>query len=98
MAGMLSCPPREKRAGTLYSRTLLTSIDLVTGGRLAVTRLIGGSAQPGGRRLSSITIARRARAVRFGAGVPRSVRRILMCEADTMHSIQVADQTYVAAD
>jgi hypothetical protein len=29
---------------------------------------------------------------------PRSVRPILMCEADTMHSIQVADQTYVAAD
>jgi len=26
------------------------------------------------------------------------VRRILICEADTMHSIQVADQTYVAAD
>src|ERR1700739_1532516 len=49
-AATLSCSPTEKRAGTLYSRTLLTSFDLVTlpGAGLLSSSLIRVFAQHGG--------------------------------------------------
>src|ERR1700739_4775134 len=52
-AATLSCSPTAKRAGTLYSRTLLTSFDLVTlpGAVLLSPSIIRVFAQHGGGRL-----------------------------------------------
>ncbi|BAN31889.1 hypothetical protein MAH_2815 [Mycobacterium avium subsp. hominissuis TH135] len=49
IVAMFSFSPTEKRAGTLYSRTLMTSIDLVTfpGAGLLPTSLIRASTQHG---------------------------------------------------
>lgn len=91
IVAMFSFSPTEKRAGTLYSRTLMTSIDFVTfpGSRVAAD-------QPNPR----IHPARR-RWVSAGPDcpcLPWARRRRAVCEAVVMHSIQIADETFVAAD